>query len=164
MASESEVTVVEVPLNELFIKSREAKGLSLDTVASQLNMSVEQLEKLEGNSFNPTNLTIFERGYVRNYAALLEIESDVFELYFPESNSVCSELHSVQRYSGPANKPLFNTALFKGLFAMGIAGLIVLLVWINMPVLDRALSSAPATEKSIGIVLEKPRIDNKLEK
>ena len=133
MASEAEAVLIEIPLNELFVKAREAKGFSLETVSSRLNMSVAQLEKLESNAFNPTNLTTFERGYVRNYASLLEIDPDLFDIYFPESNSVCSELHSVQRYSTPVAKPLFGRAFFKRLFGVAVVALIVFLVWSNLP-------------------------------
>ena len=147
MSSESEHTVVEVPLNELFINARESKGLSLESVASRLNLSIAQMQKMESNTFNPASLSTFERGYVRNYAALLEIAPEVFDGYFPESDSVCSELQSVQRYSSPANKPLFSPAFFKGVFGLIIVGLIAFLVWSNMPVVEKMAFSSVESEK-----------------
>jgi len=120
-------------LNELFVESRNAKGLTVEAAASRLNMTVKQLEKLESDQLNPTNLTTFERGYVRNYAALLELESEVFDIYFPESNSISSELHSFQRYSQREQTPLLGGPFLKGFFTLLILAIVVALVWVNIP-------------------------------
>ncbi|NPA72230.1 MAG: helix-turn-helix domain-containing protein [Gammaproteobacteria bacterium] len=120
-----------VPLNRVFIEGRMSKGLSLEEASSRLNLSVEQLAKLEGDEFNPGNLTTFERGYVRNYASLLNIDCTSIEAYFPEVNSVCTELHSVQRYSFPVNKPLLGKKITKWTLILSV-GLIVLFLFLSV--------------------------------
>jgi len=123
-----ETPVMEMPLNEMLIKSREAKALSLESVASQLNLSIIQLEKLESESLNPAELNTFERGYVRNYAALLGLDSPVIEAYFSEKNYVYSELHSVRRYGSSISKPLLGRSVIKWLLIFLVIGLMAGLI------------------------------------
>ncbi|NPA72210.1 MAG: helix-turn-helix domain-containing protein [Gammaproteobacteria bacterium] len=119
------------PLNRVFIEGRQSKGLSLEEVSARLNLSIEQLEKIEGDEFNPGDLTTFERGYIRNYASLLGIDYAEIEAYFPDVNSVCSELHSVQRYSFPINKPLLGKKITKWALVL-LLGLIVLFLFLSV--------------------------------
>jgi cytoskeleton protein RodZ len=54
--------------------ARQAKGLSLDYVAEKLKLSVHQVEAIEADDFSHLPAPVFVRGFVRNYARLLEID------------------------------------------------------------------------------------------
>ncbi|VAW49812.1 hypothetical protein MNBD_GAMMA04-1224 [hydrothermal vent metagenome] len=123
-----ETTETVVPLNTLLSQARQARDLSLDKVASQLNLSITQLEKLEENSLNPTQLSTFKRGYVRNYARLLDIEPEVIDRYFLNCDYGYSELHSVDVYGCPTHKPLLGRLIIKWLLILGLIGLVVVLM------------------------------------
>lgn len=125
--------LIETPLNEVLLNAREGKKLSLEAASSQLNLSVDKLRRLERDDLNPIDLTPFERGYVRNYAALLGVDKSSYEQFFPESIEVSSELHSVQRYSMPVDKPMLGGLFVKTVFFMITLAVIALLVWSVMP-------------------------------
>jgi cytoskeleton protein RodZ len=53
---------------------REALGLSLDHVATQLKLSARQIESIESDHFDQLPGNTFARGFVRNYAKLLQLD------------------------------------------------------------------------------------------
>ena len=52
--------------------AREAKGWKVEQVASQLKLSRRQIEALEADAFADLPGLTFVRGFVRNYARVLE--------------------------------------------------------------------------------------------
>ncbi|RTL03416.1 MAG: helix-turn-helix domain-containing protein, partial [Neisseriaceae bacterium] len=56
--------------------AREAKGWKVEQVASQLKLSRRQIEALEADAFADLPGLTFVRGFVRNYARVLEIDTD----------------------------------------------------------------------------------------
>lgn len=115
-------------LNALLSSTREAQGLSLEQVSKRLNLSLEQLEKLEKDGLEPESLSTFERGYVRNYARLLGIEEGLIENYFANCHHRYSALHSVKKYSCSTHKPLLGRSIIKWLVAFALIGLVVVLI------------------------------------
>jgi cytoskeleton protein RodZ len=111
-----EQAVMETPLNQRFIEAREAKGLSKEDAYRQLSLSPAQLDKLESEGLDPSKLTFFERGYIRNYAALLGMKPAEYEPFLPQSSELNNQLHSVKRYSVSVDKPLMGNFLIKILF------------------------------------------------
>ncbi|MBB5190357.1 cytoskeleton protein RodZ [Silvimonas terrae] len=53
---------------------REALGLSLEHVATQLKLSARQIESIESDHFDQLPGNTFARGFVRNYAKLLQLD------------------------------------------------------------------------------------------
>ncbi|GGP27547.1 RodZ domain-containing protein [Silvimonas amylolytica] len=53
---------------------REALGLGLDHVAAQLKLSSRQIESIESDHFDQLPGNTFARGFVRNYAKLLQLD------------------------------------------------------------------------------------------
>ncbi|MEA1990022.1 MAG: helix-turn-helix domain-containing protein [Pseudomonadota bacterium] len=99
---------VKPKLSEVLLEARTEKGLSLELLAEKLNLSVSQLQKFESDSLNLSELTTFERGYLRNYANLLEIEIDSYQAAFPDGMAVGSDLQPLQRFSYKSSKPLLT--------------------------------------------------------
>jgi|ACQI01.1.fsa_nt_gi cytoskeleton protein RodZ len=110
-------------------QARESLDWSLDQVAEKLNLSIEQIEKLEQIEKNIADLTPFERGYLRNYANLLDLDISSYENTFPDGVGVASDLHSVERYSYKLAKPIFSRRWAKIVFYLLF--LIVLLALIS---------------------------------
>lgn len=54
---------------------REKKGLTVDQVASQLRLSARQVEALEADDYGSLPGNVFVRGFIRNYAKLLQIDA-----------------------------------------------------------------------------------------
>ncbi|MCF6298679.1 MAG: helix-turn-helix domain-containing protein [Thiomicrorhabdus sp.] len=122
-----------IPLNRLLLTSREAQSLSLEQIASQLNLAPAQLEKLENDTLDPEKLTTFERGYVRNYANFLQIDPAVIDRYFLGFDYGYSDLHAVKKYGCTTQKPLLGRSIVKWLLGLALLGVLVLLVLPNFP-------------------------------
>ncbi|WP_373019009.1 helix-turn-helix domain-containing protein [Thiomicrorhabdus sp.] len=119
---------VELALNELLLKVRKEKKLTLEEASKRLNLPESQLEQFEQTELNLSEMTPFERGYVRNYAHFLGIDEEVYEPYFPDADDVVSNLKSMQRYQYPTTKPLIRGGLVR--FVLLVLLLVVLGVFI----------------------------------
>jgi cytoskeleton protein RodZ len=79
MGAESN-NVVELPVDrgpgERLRAARTAAGLTLQGVADDLHLSVELLEALERDDYAPMPSRVFLRGYLRNYARLVDLPVD----------------------------------------------------------------------------------------
>ena len=68
---------------------REKKGLSVGQVASQLRLSPAQVEALETDDYGSLPGNVFVRGFIRNYAKLLQIDaSSLLEAIDPPKESI----------------------------------------------------------------------------
>ena len=56
-------------------QAREASGLSVAEVAKRLRLSISQIEALEADAYDKLPGPTFARGFIRNYARLLQIDS-----------------------------------------------------------------------------------------
>lgn len=63
-------------LGESLREAREAKGISIEDAAAQLNLRAATLECLEAEQYEPLPGVTFIRGYIRAYANLLELDGD----------------------------------------------------------------------------------------
>jgi cytoskeleton protein RodZ len=64
--------------------AREAAGLSLDQVAQQLKLAQRQVKALEDENFSALPGRTFSRGFVRNYARLLNLDPEDLLLHLPD--------------------------------------------------------------------------------
>ena len=64
------------PLGEVFSSVRNAKKLALKDVSNNLRLSVKQIEALENNDFSSLPPAMITRGFIRNYARLLELDAE----------------------------------------------------------------------------------------
>ena len=116
---------VKPKLSDVLHEARTQKGLSLETLAEKLNLSVSQLQKLESDTLNLSELTTFERGYIRNYASLLEIEIDSYQSAFPDGMAVGSDLQPIHRFSYKSSKPILSKSWVKLLIFIFLVAAIV---------------------------------------
>jgi cytoskeleton protein RodZ len=65
--------------------AREAAGLSLDQVAQQLKLAPRQVKALEDEDFGQLPGRTFARGFVRNYARLLNLDGDDLLALLPDA-------------------------------------------------------------------------------
>lgn len=121
---ETQFEINEQPLNEQFIKVREQKNLTLESVSKSLNLSVPQLEKLESQQVDFSKMSTFERGYIRNYAQFLEIDIQSYDAGLVEVAPVSSQLRSLSRFKYPAQQPFLKKGVGKAILI--VTALIVL--------------------------------------
>ena len=65
--------------------AREARGISREDVATAMHLSVGFIAGIEDNAFSALPPPTFTRGYIRSYAKLLGIESDVLIQQYGEA-------------------------------------------------------------------------------
>lgn len=65
-----------VAIGRIFVAAREKQGLSAADVARQLRLGVKQIEALEADDYVSLPGNTFVRGFIRNYARLLQVDAD----------------------------------------------------------------------------------------
>lgn len=119
----------QAKLAEALYESRNDAGLSLEAVAEKLNLSVERLSKFESSTLKLSDLNTFERGYLRNYARLLNVGIEEYQTEFPDGANVATNLHPIHRYSEHNSKPLMSSGSIKWFFIFCVIALIIWLLY-----------------------------------
>src|SRR3954465_8026700 len=60
---------------EQLAEARQSRGMSIGEIAQQLKLSPWQVEALEANDLKRLPSPVFVRGFIRNYARLLKLDS-----------------------------------------------------------------------------------------
>lgn len=63
-------------IGDLLKSTRESKGLTIEAIASRLRISHKQVTAMETNDFDVLGEPMIARGFLRNYAKLLEIDAE----------------------------------------------------------------------------------------
>lgn len=71
---EAPVVVTETPVGEQLRLAREARGLQIGDISQTLKLGPRQVEALEGGDWNGLPGHTFIRGFVRNYARLMQLD------------------------------------------------------------------------------------------
>ena len=77
-------------VGHLLRNARTAKGLSIDDISRQLRLSVQQIEAIEKEDFEKLPGRTFLRGFIRNYANLVQLNPVPLLQMLPESTRVIS--------------------------------------------------------------------------
>lgn len=115
------------PLGAALAAARNAKNMSVQAVSDTLRLSLKQISALESDDFSALPQPMATRGFIRNYARLLELDAEpLLDSYrqrvpdnTPTSLNVQTSVPHVQLVK--KNKPWFKFA--------AIALSLVLLVW-----------------------------------
>lgn len=76
LPAEGQDSVAEIPsVGSVLRKAREAKGLPVADIAQTLKLGQRQVEALERDDWSGLPGTTFVRGFVRNYARLLDVDA-----------------------------------------------------------------------------------------
>lgn len=127
-ASHPEVaTATRVNPGETLRKARENKNWALADVAAQLNLTAQSLRLLESGAFEQLPGHTFSRGYIRSYAKLLGMDSNMLVADFDQytgTNSQGSSVSSLGRIEEPARVShnllrVFSVAVLLGLGGAG---------------------------------------------
>ena len=85
-------------VGHLLVEARERMGLSVDEVASRLRLMPRQVQALESGNVDALPGPAFVRGFLRNYAKLLEIDAEPLleacRVHGPELSPSQISLHS----------------------------------------------------------------------
>lgn len=107
--------------------AREARGISLQTVAGQLNLTVSKLQWLEAGEFDKLPGHTFARGYLRNYARLMGMDPNRIALAFDQytgTNAAGAEVHALGRIDEPSRVSQTLLRLFSLVLLLGLAAFV----------------------------------------
>ncbi len=109
-------------------EAREKFGLSVEEVASELNLSVSQIHALEENRFEALPGKTYVQGYLKSYARLLNSdESDVLQNFSHQEDANTSGLRPVMRDSDSGGR----STKIMGLGAVLISAALLFVWWQN---------------------------------
>jgi cytoskeleton protein RodZ len=108
--------------------AREKQGLSVQDVANRLKISVKQIEALEADNFDALPEPTIVRGFIRNYAKQLRLNSepliDAYTVMVPSSLPYDLTVKSATKMKMTSNdKPKANVYLWLGLGAVLLAAI-----------------------------------------
>jgi cytoskeleton protein RodZ len=153
--------VVSPSLGEVLFSARTAKKLSIKDVSNTLRLSTVQIEALETNNFAALPQPMATRGFIRNYARLLELDAEpLLENYralMPDSlpSALSVQTSTNQVMISKNSKPTFKY-IFSG---MSLVVFLVLLVFYisNSPqseqVAEKTVVATPSDIASVNIPL-----------
>lgn len=131
------------PLGAVLAATRNAKSLSLQEVSDTLRLSVKQISALESDDFSVLPQPMATRGFIRNYARLLELDAqpllDSYRLRVPDNTPTSlnvqtsiPHVHLVEK-----NRPWLKYA--------AVLTLLVLVVWYFQVEQAEAPTAAPVS-------------------
>ncbi|XPF96270.1 RodZ domain-containing protein [Colwellia sp. RE-S-Sl-9] len=108
---ETEVQVEVSGPGSMLAEARIKKGLSIDDVASSLNIRVALVKNIEADIFDQTLPDTYNRGYIKNYAKLVNLPVSDIIAYYEKLNIL--EVHStkMQSFSRGTMKKAENSML-----------------------------------------------------
>lgn len=150
------------PLGELLLAARNAKKLTQKDVSNSLRISIKQITALETDDFAVLPEAMITRGFIRNYARLLEIDAEPLLASYraqipdktPSALSVNSSMYQVM--SGKDSQPWLMYIL------SSILVLLFLLAWLfyvdYMPKPAPEVKPQPVVLQSSSTTVELPEI------
>ena len=98
-SNETHDTSDQVSIGSLLKDARNKQGASVDDIAEQLHLRPCIVHDIEANKFDEIASAIYVKGYVKNYARLVEVDNEALqtciELQFPEAKE--PEMQSFSR-------------------------------------------------------------------
>lgn len=114
---------------QLLRRAREARELSLQQVALQLNLKTEQVAKLENDQLDGT-LETFARGYVRAYGRLLKLpEAELMAAFGESTGCQQSSAKPMRTFSNRTAKQATENRFMWLTYAIVGLLLVLLFVW-----------------------------------
>ena len=138
---------------QILAEARKAKEMSPADVAAKLKLTVRQVEALEAEEEGQLPGDVFLRGFVRNYARLMELDTD--EVITPMdaqaavSETITAHSEGVTISSGGLKRWLLIPLVILGLFVIFVA---VLYQWLRQG--EDALLPQVAVEPSSAVVTQ----------
>lgn len=122
---------VEAGVGQVLREAREAQGLGVEQVAARLRLMHRQIEAIEADDFDALGRPVFARGFVRNYARLLELDP---EPLLTRMQAPRPEQTPVRRPEPPLPRSWLTSPWLIGLLVAGLLAVAVpigLYWWLN---------------------------------
>lgn len=143
-------------VGQILREARHAQGLTLEDVALRLRLMQRQIEAMEHDDFESLGQPVFARGFVRNYARLLELVPETLLARMegaPEEPTAVSHAEPVLPHSWLTSPWLLLMLI--GLLVV-VAVPVALYLWLNSEVDERPAPPLPTAQSQPGRPLAPP--------
>ena len=134
----------EVSCGELLAKTRQAKGLSEKDIAKELRINASVIEMIERNDFEAIGASVFVKGYLRQYANLLDLSEDLlldsYNQINPDKNSAPIVNKAVESMSKYVLTPKLILMIIFSLLTLFLVWLLVSSVLKKEPAVNQVTS------------------------
>ncbi len=142
----------EIAMMENWRELREAKGISLDQISLQTNITVKKLEAIESHSFENLGNETFVMGYLRSYAKILGEDPQIFLQVYRDAVSndgADGQAHHKKSLTGSVSLPQFKKFSLLQI-SVGVIVLwgLIMMIFSDGPELEPAAVGEPASESS----------------
>ena len=149
---------------ELLRRERERRGVSLQQAAEDLHLDAWTVEALEQNRFSALGAPVYAKGYLRKYAALLELSPDVIiARYESVADRPAAPTPIPIMTSAPPSAPRLSlkTPLLIIAALIGLAGVVWLVRFLLSAPSTSPAAVAPAATQSVerAEIVERPTPD-----
>ncbi|MEY8215138.1 MAG: DUF4115 domain-containing protein [Colwellia sp.] len=149
----------------LLSKARKSLGLTTEEITKKLNLKTNLVDEIENDIFDQTLPTTFNRGYLRNYAKVVNIDiEEVLAAY--DRLDIAKEQHSqMQSFSNLTEKKAEHSRLmWLSYLIAGVLFSLMVLWWLQAPSNDDTLAEADVITTKItnSVALEDKSISNSL--
>ena len=131
----------EVSCGELLAKTRQIKGLSTKDIAKELRISASIIEMIERDDFEKIGVPVFVKGYLRQYANILDLPVDqLLESYNqlnPEKSSAPIVNAAIEKTSKFVLTPKLILVSVFALIALFLIWFLVSMLTKKEPLLDQ---------------------------
>ena len=111
----------------MLAEAREAKGLSVVQVAEKLKLTTRQVEALEAEDQTRLPVAVFVRGFIRNYARLVDVAMDslpaIAEVPAAPTETITAHSEELRFSVSPVRRWLLLPMAIFGVFLVLVAGL-----------------------------------------
>ena len=137
-------------------EARAARNLTLAEVAQQLKLSATQVEALEADAYDRLPGPVFVRGFVRNYARLLELDAEVLvsQLELPHLPSPASAAIPLSRNIPFPEQGRSNWVFYASALALVIAAVVLFEAFFSTP--PEVVVSAVTPKPAAGLLVVPP--------
>lgn len=115
-------------VGSLLHAAREKCGLSIDDIASQLHLRPSLVEKFEADIFDGIVSPTYARGYIRNYAKMVDANEDIIMACLEKQIPSVAE-PAMQSFSRKTSKKARDSRLMIITYLIAILLLALLVVW-----------------------------------
>lgn len=139
-------------------EARAARNLTLAEVAQQLKLSATQVEALEADAYDRLPGPVFVRGFVRNYARLLELDAEVLvsQLELPHASPPASAAIPLSRNIPFPERGRTNWMPYALVLALVVGAVVLFEAFFSSP--PEAVISVVTPQPAAGPVVTQPAV------
>lgn len=150
--TEAQHQVTQISAGDQLKHLREQKNLSVQDIASRLNLEARIIEAIENNNFELLPTATYTRGYLRSYAKILGVDSDAIVTSYndnaPEPPEIIPEVKHVTQTSS-SDKPVMAIT-----YLITLTLVILLVAWLysNYVVDKESIGNVDTSEQAEDVV------------